>query len=129
GICAEIVVGVAARDRDGPRLAVHSCDFELSGRRAGVDVLTLLGGSGLGAFDGARTHRQCRNRADRPLLVVGHDDVRERHVAGVGHDVRPGYRTADKYQRTRCRVAVEAVRLLDDGDPWIGTEVVVRVGA
>ena len=103
----------------------------------GAEVLVLALGRGPGRLigPGLRRVEQRRRRRRRRLegrvdagLVVGHLDVRDRHVAGVGDHVGPGDRVADRDQRPGRVVGVGAVGRLLDLDRRADAEVVRGIG-
>src|SRR6185369_12315572 len=91
---AEVVGRVVVADR-GAGAGV------LGGDGADVGLLAGLGGGGggvgpgLGQVEQAVTVAVAGEAGDRPELVVGDDDIGQRHVAGVGHHIGEGHRAAD----------------------------------
>ena len=107
-------VGVLAR-RDG------------RGRLVGPGLVGVEQVVAVGVAAGEGGHEVVGGVARR-AVVVGHHDVRERHVAGVGHHIGEGRRVADLDQRPgRIGVGLLAIGLLLDVDAGVDAEVVARV--
>ena len=118
-------------------IGVGEPGVERVGAGDGAEVLVLALGRGPGRLigPGLRGVEQpvavgvaaLEGRVDAGL-VVGHGDVRDRHVAGIGDHVGPGHRVADRDQRPGRVVGVGAVGRLLDVDLGADAEVVGGIG-
>ncbi len=115
---AKVMTRVAVADHLAIALRAHR-----------TDVRVLAGFRGAVCRTGerlARCERRCRT-GHRYALIVDHDDVCQRHAAGVGHDVVPGNRQTDNDFRSGGIIRIHVLGQRFDVDHRAGASVMTRV--